>query len=125
MNHATARTAFAALISALGLTFFVTPAAHAQSSPEVHVTSVERVCGNDTTVYEFRLQNLGGQRRDVRFRVRYGNGFSETFTTSIRRGRGSLERVRLTQGTRATATVRSQGRVILRAPLTGDCRRTI
>lgn len=121
MNHATAKTALAASIATLGLTFF--PAsAQAQTSPDVHVTGVERWCGNAVTIYEFHLRNLGDQaRRGVRVEIQRETGFSETFSTRVRQGWGKVDRVRLARGEQARITFRSQRRVILSAPLSGDC----
>lgn len=126
MNHATAKTALAASIATLGLTFF-SASAQAQTSPDVHVTA-DRWCSqsstgeNDMTMYEFHLRNLGDQRRrGVRVRVRRETGFSELYAVRVRRGWGDLERVWLAPGERATVTFRSQRRVILWAALVGDC----
>lgn len=125
MKNATAlRALFGAvfsMIAALGLAV-VAPAQARAASPDVHVTGVVRVCGNDVTVYHFRLENFGDRSRKVNGRAVYnGQGFYESFSRHVRTDWRTIQRKRVYPGERVTVTFRSQGQVILRAPLVGDC----
>lgn len=123
MRNATALRALIgavfSMIAALGL---ASPAQARAASPDVHVTGVVRVCGNDVTVYHFRLENFGDRTRGVRGRTVYtGQGFSVFFSRHVRTDWRTIHRVRMRPGERAVVTFRSQGAVIMRVPMVGDC----
>jgi len=107
--------------------FALAPSADARpASPDIHAVGFDQWCGNRVTVYEFRLANLGEQRRGLRGRIahrRDGFAITETFTRSIAGDRRAVQGVRVREGERAVVTLRSQGRVVLRAKVFGHCSR--
>lgn len=121
--HAVRRTALVAAVAFLAVVFGLaglSPASATQPT-DVRATSLGHYCETyNGTYYEFRITNTGDARQAVRGWITWrGQHYKETFGLHVAPGRSIVESVRVHKTMRAVITLRSQGKVIERAKLSG------
>jgi hypothetical protein len=118
----TTRLSGLAVTAAALLAFGFTPtSADAAEAPDVRATSLGAWCdAYDGAYYDFRLTNRTDSRRYVTGAIAWrGQGYKETFNLGIAPGSSRLLTERVHETMRAEITLRSEGKVILRAEMDG------